>query len=70
MKMIEVTESRERCAEAGWFAYDMIFDEPMEKTFIRSLETIPSIPPSSSPPLLPLGTPLFISQQKTNMLKG
>ncbi|MCI9372209.1 MAG: hypothetical protein HFI52_02245 [Lachnospiraceae bacterium] len=66
MKMIEVTESRERCAEAGWFAYDMIFDEPMEKTFIRSLETIGE----SFVFLEMLKAPFFKLEAEHYMIKG
>lgn len=37
MKIREITESRERCVEAGWFAYDFLLDEPMEREFIIGL---------------------------------
>lgn len=37
MKIREIIESRERCVEAGWFAYDILLDLPMDKEFIRSL---------------------------------
>jgi len=40
MKILEVTESKERCVEAGWFAYDFLLDRPMEKDFIKSLRGI------------------------------
>lgn len=40
MKITKITESRERCAEAGWFAYDFLLKEPMDKEFIRSLRGI------------------------------
>lgn len=40
MKVTAVMESRERCAEAGWFAYDIVFDQPMDKAFIGRLGAI------------------------------
>ena len=39
-KVTSVVESRERCAEAGWFAYDLLLDQPMDRAFIRSLKGI------------------------------
>ena len=40
MKIVNIEESRERCVEAGWMAYDILFSVPMEKEFIRSLKDI------------------------------
>ena len=40
MKIIERTESRERCAESGWYAWDYILDSPMTSEFIRSLRPL------------------------------
>lgn len=40
MKVKEIIESRERCVEAGWFAYDFLLDRPMDKAFIESLRGI------------------------------
>lgn len=40
MKIVKITESRERCVEAGWFAYDILLDAPMDKKFIISLRGI------------------------------
>lgn len=40
MKIREIIESRERCVEAGWFAYDMLLDRPMDQEFIRNLRGI------------------------------
>ncbi len=40
MQIIDIMESRERCVEAGWFAYDIILPHPMDKEFIRSLRAI------------------------------
>ena len=38
MKVIRKEESRERCAESGWFAWDLILDGPMDQKFILSLK--------------------------------
>ena len=43
MKIIEKTESRERCAEAGWYAWDFILDAPMDDAFILSLRPLGSL---------------------------
>ena len=40
MKIVDVKESGDRCAEAGWFAWDILFDGPMEKEFIKKLSVI------------------------------
>ena len=40
MKVLQIIESRERCAEAGWFAYDFLLDAPLDKEFIRNLRGI------------------------------
>lgn len=42
MKILERVPSRERCAEAGWYAYDLILDAPMDDAFIRSLRPLGS----------------------------
>ena len=42
MRIIDKTESRERCAEAGWYAWDFILDQPMDDAFILSLRTLGS----------------------------
>lgn len=42
MKITEKRESRERCAEAGWFAWDYMTDEPVDRTFILSLRPLGS----------------------------
>lgn len=42
MRIVNRIESREKCAEAGWYAYDYILDEPMEKKFIVSLRPLGS----------------------------
>lgn len=40
MRITDRVESRERCAESGWYAYDFILDEPMDADFIRSLRAV------------------------------
>lgn len=40
MKVLQIIESRERCAEAGWFAYDFLLDALLDKEFIRNLRGI------------------------------
>lgn len=40
MKIREITESKERCVEAGWFAYDFLLEDAMEKAFIINLRGI------------------------------
>ena len=42
MKIIKKMESKERCAESGWYAYDCLLDEKMEPGFIRSLRPLGS----------------------------
>lgn len=42
MKLLEKIESKERCAEAGWFAYDFIMDEETDKDFILKLRALGS----------------------------
>lgn len=37
MRMTGREESRERCAESGWYAYDFMLSEPMDGEFIKSL---------------------------------
>ena len=34
MKIIGKQPSREKCAESGWFAWDYLLDEPVEREFI------------------------------------
>lgn len=42
MKLIDKIESRERCTEAGWDAYDYLMDEPVDRGFILSLRPLGS----------------------------
>ena len=40
MRIIDRIPSRERCAESGWYAWDLLLDRPMDDTFIRSLRPL------------------------------
>ncbi len=40
MKVLETIPSRERCAEAGWHAYDFMLSRPMDDEFIESLRPL------------------------------
>lgn len=37
MKLLKRMESRERCTESGWYAYDYLLDGKMDKEFIKGL---------------------------------
>jgi len=43
IKIIEKTESRERCAEAGWYAFDYLTDRALDEDFIVSLCNLGSL---------------------------
>ena len=40
MKLVERIESRERCAESGWYAFDYLMDGPLTPEFIRALRPL------------------------------
>ena len=40
MKVLDRIPSRERCAEAGWYAWDLLLERPMDDAFIRSLRPL------------------------------
>jgi hypothetical protein len=40
LRITDRIESRERCAESGWYAYDFLLDEPMDAEFIKSLRAV------------------------------
>ena len=65
MKIIEKTESRERCAEAGWYAWDFILDAPMDVAFILSLR-----PLGSFVYLTMLSKPFFKIESDYRFIKG
>lgn len=65
MKLIERIESRERCAEAGWFAYDFVLDQKISKEFILQLR-----PLGSFVFLDMLSKPFFKVENEHFMIKG
>lgn len=40
MKIISKRESREKCAESGWFAYDYLLDGKIDRDFILGLKPL------------------------------
>ena len=40
MKITDIIESREQCAEAGWYAYDFILENPLKQQLIYSLRSL------------------------------
>ena len=65
MKLMEKIESRERCAEAGWYAWDFILDQPMDDAFILSLR-----PLGSFVYLTMLSRPFFKIESDCRLIKG
>ena len=65
MKIIDKAESRERCAEAGWYAWDFILDQPMDDDFILSLR-----PLGSFVYLQMLARPFFKIESDYRLIKG
>lgn len=65
MKIINRTESRERCAESGWYAWDYILDGPMTPEFIRSLRPLGSFLYLSM-----LAKPFFKIEGENYLIKG
>ena len=65
MKIINRMESRERCAESGWFAYDYMLDGQIDRDFIRSLK-----PLGSWVFLDMLDKPFFKIESEHFMIKG
>ncbi len=65
MKIIDKIESRERCAEAGWYAWDFILDRPMDDEFILSLR-----PLGSFVYLTMLSSPFFKIESDYRLIKG
>ena len=37
IRFTERVESRERCAESGWYAFDYMFEAPLDREFIKGL---------------------------------
>lgn len=65
MKVLDKVESRERCAEAGWFAYDFLLDQEIDPEFIRGLK-----PLGSWVFLSMLSKPFFKVESEHFMIKG
>ena len=40
MRIVERIPSRERCAESGWYAWDLVLEMPMDDAFIRALRPL------------------------------
>ncbi len=40
MKILDCRESAERCAEAGWFAYDLLLERKADREFIMCLRPL------------------------------
>ena len=65
MKVVERTESKERCAESGWYAWDCLLDAPMTPEFIKALR------PLGAFVYLPmLSRPFFKIESEHFMIKG
>lgn len=66
MKMTERIESRERCAEAGWYAFDYLLDTGMNREFIEALRAFGG----SFVFLTMLKKPFFKIESEHYILKG
>lgn len=65
MKILDIRESRERCAESGWFAYDFILAGQVEKEMILGLKPLGNLT------YLPmLKKPFFKVESNYYFLKG
>ena len=65
MEILEIIPSRERCAEAGWHAYDFMLERPMDDEFIRFLR-----PLGSFLYMQMLKKPFFKIESEHYLLKG
>ncbi len=65
MKIVRRIESRERCAEAGWFAFDYMLDRKIDKEFVISLR-----PLGAFVFLEMLSRPFFKIESEHFMIKG
>ena len=65
MKIVDKIPSRERCAEAGWYAWDFILDQPMDDAFILSLRPLGSFVYLSA-----LSKPFFKIESDYRLIKG
>lgn len=66
MKVLKTVPSRERCAESGWYASDLLLERPMDAPFIRSLREFGG----SFVFLSMLKKPFFKLESDYYMLKG
>lgn len=65
MKILDIRESRERCAESGWFAYDFILEKNVNSDLIMALK------PLGAMTYLPmLKKPFFKVEANYYFLKG
>lgn len=65
MKRAEVLKSFELCSEAGWFGYDIYYDQPIDKSFIQGLSSLGSLLYMEQ-----LKTPFFRVEGKGFLIKG
>ncbi len=65
MKILEIIPSRERCAEAGWYAWDFLLDSPVDEALILSLR-----PFGSLLYLKNLSRPFFKVESDISLIKG
>lgn len=65
MKILKRVESRERCAEAGWYAYDFLLAAPLREEDILALKPLGSFVYLSM-----LKKPFFKVENHHYLLKG
>lgn len=65
MKIIDQKESRELCTESGWYAYDLMTDEPVTKQYIEALGSL-----GAFTYLGMLSQPFYRIEQEYYMIKG
>ena len=65
MRIIDKIPSRERCAESGWYAWDLLLEQPMDDAFIRALR-----PLGSFVYLTMLARPFFKAESTYCVIKG
>jgi hypothetical protein len=64
-RIVEIIPSRERCAEAGWYAWDFILDTPVDEALILSLRPFGSLLYLKS-----LSRPFFKVESDVSLIKG
>jgi len=65
MKVTDISESIELCTEAGWSAYDMAVDMPIDREAILNLGTLGDLTYLSA-----LKQPFYRIQSRYYMIKG